>query len=165
MNIVDSYMDICGPCSTDPDTHSFSILTKEGTHNVYYSSFHKLKDYMNSTAILNHMRIALIPNKGNKWIWVLNCQHFGVKHAAQMACFVNVVNNIPADYSETLLNVYILNGGPIIQGTLKTLLHFFSPEYVSKIRYLKGSRIEVLSQLEKVGWAVSDAYPILQYVA
>lgn len=158
-------MDTCVPCSTDPETHSFSIITKVGIHNVYYTSFLKVKDYTNTAAILNHLRVALIPNGDTKWVWIINCQHFGIKHTAQISCFINLVKYVRAHYSDTLLNVYILNGGTIIQGTLKTLVPFFKPEFVSKIKYIKGSRIEVLSQLQHHGWTVSEAYPVLQYVA
>lgn len=68
---------MCKLCDTDPTSHCF-IKIDEG---VYYSSVARCTDFTDATALAEHIKEVVTPNR--PWIWIFDCKGISAKHIAQ----------------------------------------------------------------------------------
>jgi hypothetical protein len=155
----------CAKCKLDSTTHSFSHITKWATYHVYYTSFARLKDYNNSETILAHIRGALAPLRGEPWLWVIDSDAFAIKHAMSLPALMNIAKFMRDNYANQLAGMYILNSGTLLQGTITHIMPLFDSTFQRKLTYLNGSALQLLPELEKIGWGSSEKMVLVATVA
>jgi len=148
--------DACAACKLDPNTHSFSYVTKWATYHVFYTSFAKLKDFANSEAILAHIRGALVPIQGEPWLWVVDCDAFAMKHAMSLTALLEIARFMRDNYAHQLAGMYVLNSGTLLKGTIAHILPLFDPSFQRKLIYLSGSALQLMPELGKIGWGSTE---------
>lgn len=155
----------CAACKLDPNTHSFSYITKWATYHVFYTSFAKLKDFANSEAILAHMRGALVPIGAEPWLWVVDCDAFAMKHAMALKALMDIARFIRDNYANQLAGMYILNSGTLLKGTIAHILPLFDATFQRKLIYLSGSALQLMPELGKMGWGSTETMVLVATIA
>ena len=155
----------CDACKRDPDTHSFSYVTKWATYHVFYTSFAKLKDVANSEAILAHIRGALAPIGAEPWLWVVDCDAFAMKHAMSLKALMDIARFMRDNYAHQLAGMYILNSGTLLKGTIAHIMPMFDATFQRKLTYLSGSALQLMPELEKIGWGRTETTVLVATIA
>ena len=155
----------CSACVADRFTHSFSHVTQWGAHHIYYTSFAKLKDYSNSEAILAHIRGALMPIGEEPWLWVIDCDSFGMKHAMSLRALMAIARFMRDTYATQLVGMYVLNSSSLLQGTITHIMPMFDASFQRKLTYLSGSALQLMTELEQRGWGSSEKVVLVATVA
>jgi len=158
-------IDACAACKRDPDTHSFSYVTKWATYHVFYTSFAKLKDIANSEAILAHIRGALAPIGAEPWLWVVDCDAFAMKHAMSLKALMDIARFMRDNYANQLAGMYILNSGTLLKGTIAHIMPMFDATFQRKLTYLSGSALQLMPELEKIGWGRTETTVLVATIA
>ena len=155
----------CAACKLDSDTHSFSYVTKWATYHIFHTSFAKLKDYNNSETIIAHMRAALAPIQGEPWLWVIDCDAFALKHAMCLPAHINIAKFMRDNYTYQLAGIYVLNSGSLLKSTITHIMPLFDPDMQRKVTYLNGSALQLMPELEKIGWKSAETMMLVATVA
>ena len=155
----------CAACKLDPNTHSFSYVTKWATYHVFYTSFAKLKDFNNSEDILAHIRGTLAPIGAEPWLWVVDCDAFALKHAMCLPTLMNLARFMRDNYANQLAGMYVLNSGTLLKGTIAHILPLFDPSFQRKLTYLSGSALQLMPELEKIGWGKTETMVLVATIA
>jgi len=155
----------CAKCKLDPDTHSFSYVTKWATYHVFYTSFAKLKDYSNSEAILAHIRGALAPIGEEPWLWAIDCDAFAMKHAMSLSALLTIAKYLRDKYTYQLAGMYVLNSGTLLKGTISHIMPLFDETFQRKLTYLSGSALQLMPELEKKGWGGTETMVLVATIA
>jgi len=99
---------ICEKCLKDPQAHSFQLLKGDSYECYYYTCPANATHYDDAEGIINHMRIEL--NKINKpWIWIFDCQDYGLKHLAAANVGFKIANFLNSDESIGLEKIIVIN--------------------------------------------------------
>jgi hypothetical protein len=151
----------CAHCRIDPTTHSFSKLTMRGSAHVFYTNFLHVKDYSPPQSIIDHLSASLDPLAGQPWIWLLDCEHFTIRHASKAPYFMGLIRIFKERYCSTLTGIYVLHGSSLLQSTLTVIMPLLDNGIVSMIQYVRGSPLEMTRQLETMGWSLKEIKPIL----
>ena len=155
----------CAKCTLDPNAHSFSYITKWATYHVYYTSFAKLKDFNNSDDILAHIRGSLAPIQGEPWLWVVDCDAFAMKHAMCLPALMNIAKYMRDNYAHQLAGMYVLNSGTLLKGTIAHIMPLFDSTFQRKLTYLSGSALQLMPELEKIGWGRTETTVLVATIA
>ena len=155
----------CAACKVDSLTHSFTHVTKWGANHVFYTSFAKLKDYSNSGAILAHIRGALAPIGTEPWLWIVDCDAFGMKHAMALSALMTIAKFMRDNYANQLVGMYVLNTSTLLQTTISHIMPLFDASFQRKLTYRGGSALQLMKELEGLGWGASETMVLVATIA
>uniref|UniRef100_A0A6C0AQQ4 CRAL-TRIO domain-containing protein n=1 Tax=viral metagenome TaxID=1070528 RepID=A0A6C0AQQ4_9ZZZZ len=152
---------MCDLCRVNPNTHSFEKITEQrGTH-VFYTSFQHILDYSHFPSVRNHIELGLAPVTGKPWAWIIDCKYLESKHLIQLHFAVQMIKYLRREHTRFLQNIYILNGGLLVNVALKTLMPFVDRTFYKSIIMIEGSRLDILMRLEGLGWSLKESEPIM----
>ena len=102
---------ICEICVKEPGAHSFTYLCKTNKVNtfeyVFYTCIGDSKRYNDSDGIITHYTNCLNLMNPDKWIWIFNCDGFGMKHYAEIHTITKLAKLI-RDYGKVEA-IYLVN--------------------------------------------------------
>ena len=159
----------CALCLTDPLTHSFdrlgSFIRDGKACHVFYTSFKTIKDYSNSKAISEHITGHLDDISGEPWIWMMDCKFVQSKHMMQLGVAMKLLKMLRESYGARLMNLYLINSGPIINTALTAFSPFLSKEFKESIHRVPGTALELLTALTgKYGWTMAEVEPFIKRI-
>jgi CRAL/TRIO domain len=159
----------CALCLVDPLTHSFdpigTIVRNGISHHVFYTSYRTIKDYSNSKAISEHITGYLDDISGAPWIWMMDCKFVQSKHMMQLGVAMKLLKMLRESYGARLMNLYLINSGPIINTALTAFSPFLSKEFKESIHRVPGTALELLTTLTgKYGWTMAEAEPFIKRI-
>jgi len=159
----------CVACVADPLTHSFdpigTVVRNGIVHHVFYTSYRTLKDYSNSKAISAHITGCLDDVSGEPWIWMMDCKFIQGKHMMQLGVAMKLLKMLRDSYGVRLMNLYLINSGPIINTALKAFSPFLSKEFKESMHKVPGTPLELLTAFTgKHGWTVAEIGPFIKRI-
>lgn len=132
--------DICETCDKEPGSHSFTYLCKtlrpELCEYIFYTCVGDAKKYNDSDGIIKHYKNFLNKMNPDKWIWVFNCDGFGLKHYTEintikkLALLVKTFGRIEA--------IYIVNSPGLLDVVLNIVQPILDKETFGKIKLVKS---------------------------
>jgi len=124
-----------------------------------------MKDYTNSAAISAHIMEKLQDISGGQWIWVVDCKFVQAKHMVQIGVALKLLEMLRLKYGLTLMAIYLLNSGTVIQSAMTALSPFITKEFSEKVYKLQGTALELLVVLTKqYGWTQAEADPLIRRI-
>ena len=156
----------CAGCLADPLTHSFerigSVVRNGIVHYVFYTSYRTIKDYSNSKAISEHITGCLDDVSGAPWIWIMDCKFVKSKHMMQLGVAMKLLKMLRDSYGVRLMNLYLINSGPIINTALAAFSPFLSKEFKESMHKVPGTPLELLTAFTgKHGWTTAEIGPFI----
>jgi hypothetical protein len=156
---------MCDLCRVNSNTHSFDSITEVSGVHVFYTSFQNLLDYSNFTNVRNHIEGELSRVPQLPWAWIIDCKYLESKHMFQLNFAVSIVKYLRRTHTQSLVNIYLLNGGLLMGSALKVLSPFIDKTFYSSIQMLHGTRLELLGQFQARGWMNRDLEPLMARLA
>ena len=124
-----------------------------------------MKDYSDSAAISAHIMERLQDISGASWIWIVDCKFVQAKHMVQIGVALKLLEMLRLKYGLTLMAIYLLNSGAVIQSAMTALSPFITKEFSEKIYKIKGTTLELLVVLTKqYGWTQAEADPLIRRI-
>ena len=125
---------ICRTCYLDNTSHSCYIIKHETDVDIEYvytcpSEATKIDD---AEGVVIHYDNILSSIK-NKWIYVCDCENFGLKHALAINTATSTIKLINNKYSHNLIRINIINSNSFIHITLKVVWPFLNDELKKKL--------------------------------
>jgi len=155
----------CSACVQDPTTHSFEELGVHRQGHIFYTSYKSIKDHSNSAAISAHITERLDDISGAPWIWIIDCKFIQAKHMVQIGVALKLLEMLRLKYGFSLIGIYLLNSGAVIQSAMTALRPFITKEFSEKIYKLHGTPLELLMILTKqYGWTQAEADPVIRRI-
>lgn len=155
----------CSACVQDPATHSFEEIGQHRQGHIFFTSYKLMKDYTNSAAISAHIMEKLQDISGGQWIWVVDCKFVQAKHMVQIGVALKLLEMLRLKYGLTLMAIYLLNSGTVIQSAMTALSPFITKEFSEKVYKLQGTALELLVVLTKqYGWTQAEADPLIRRI-
>jgi hypothetical protein len=69
------------------------------------------------------------------------------------------------NYANQLAGMYVLNSGTLLKGTIAHILPLFDPSFQRKLTYLSGSALQLMPELEKIGWGSTETMVLVATIA
>jgi len=124
-----------------------------------------MKDYTDSAAISGHIMERLQDISGGQWVWIVDCKFVQAKHMVQIGVALKLLEMLRLKYGLTLIAIYLLNSGTVIQSAITALSPFITKEFSEKIYKLYGTPLELLMILTKqYGWTQAEADPVIRRI-
>jgi hypothetical protein len=133
--------------------------------HIFYTSYKSIKDHSNSAAISAHITERLDDISGAPWIWIIDCKFIQAKHMVQIGVALKLLEMLRLKYGFSLIGIYLLNSGAVIQSAMTALRPFITKEFSEKIYKLHGTPLELLMILTKqYGWTQAEADPVIRRI-
>jgi hypothetical protein len=153
---------MCAKCRVDPKTHSFRPITTVGDKTVFFTSTKHNKDYTNAQDILAHLTGEVEPlhEKGQPWIWIVDCRGIGVAHASAMGVAADLTRAIKERYYAHMHGTILLNPPAAMNAIISMSLQIAGP--TAALTVLNGSPLELYMEFQKQGWKPQEVAPLIQ---
>lgn len=154
---------VCEACLKDPKTHSFFKVgqTLDGK-NIFYTCPAKSKEYGHAPNIVKHYKAHLDETGPYPWIWIFDCNGFGIKHMSSLEVGKALAKLIDEEYSETLHAIYIVNEAWQIKALIDIIWGLIKKTTRQKVHHVKGSALETIVSFEKLGFETQAVHRLLQ---
>jgi hypothetical protein len=136
-------MNICEICEKEPGSHSFTYLCRTTNKNifeyVFYTCIGDSKKYNDPDGIITHYTNCLNTMNPDKWIWVFNCDGFGLKHYTEVSTISRLAHLIKT-YGK-VENIYIVNSPGLLDIVLKIVRPILDTETYKKIKVINPENL------------------------
>jgi hypothetical protein len=153
---------ICSICYNEPFSHSFSLICKtDDDVYIFYTKFANAKLYDDTKGILNHTNNYLSYINPNKWIWIVDCIGFELKHSLQIKTALGLINIIKT--FGKLKYMFVTNSNIFFEGLFKFVSSVFTEELKKKIFIFTKNDMKTLylEHISKLDITNSDEKEIL----
>ena len=158
----------CLKCQQDPLMHSFEKigeLHREKRAHVFYTTYKSMKDHSNAQDIEQHILDELGRINGEQWIWIIDCKFIQAKHMVHINVPIRLLKILSGKFGDGLINVFLINSGPIIASALIALKPFISRQFESYIRKISGSPLELHEVFIKTyAWSPIETEPVIRRI-
>jgi hypothetical protein len=153
----------CQDCIDIPNSHSFELLCKS-RHSVtnqdvifYYTKVSNAIKYNDTNGILEHYENLLTKSNPDSWIWVFDCNGFGLKHSLEIKTAIGISKII--NKFGKVKNIFVINSNYFINA-VQRIVNFVLDNEISKniILIKKDEKTKYLIELTKYLYYSSDDY-------
>mgnify|MGYP001175049477 FL=1 len=135
---------ICNICHLEPGSHSLKKISENENTTIYYTCPAQATKYYDCSGIIQHYDNELQTIKTEKWIWVMDCKGFDMKHFMQPQVGIGLGELISKKYSTNLEKIYVINPNwyiysmttiiwPFLNEKMRTIIVYDSKEYTTHI--------------------------------
>ena len=143
----------CPICAKIPEAHTFVNIGTLQNITLIYSSPARSRDYKESDAQFENMRIHLNSMKTGPWIWLFDCRGMQLKHAASVGFAQKLGKLLSDEHSNVLQGIYILHPNTWMKATIKVMKTMFKESMFKKLHLLEGEKLELYVKLESLGFS------------
>jgi hypothetical protein len=123
----------CPWCKENPRSHSFRLLKTIENVSYIYCKPASAELYNDSESIKAHFN-GLIMDIPDKWVFILDCQDFSLKHAIELGIAKDIAEILYRN-QQNILNIVIMNANAYIDIPLVFIRNFLNQEINDKIIY------------------------------
>lgn len=142
---------ICKICAKEPGSHSFTYLCRTQKPDlfeyVFYTCIGDAKKYNDADGIITHYSGLLNKMNPDKWIWVFNCDGFGLKHYTEINTITKLAHLIKS--FGRVEAIYLVNAPGLLNLVLKMVQPILDKETFGRIKIVKSHEILEEILLEK----------------
>ena len=147
----------CQKCKIKPGFHSFDYLTDISGVQFYYSFPAHNTDSINTREdMLNY--VGHLP-RNRKWSLLFHMHGYGVSKMMPIPVAYELIQIILRDFTDSLEKIYIIEG-KWFMNLLYLAFPFLSHEIREKFVLLEGSKLEVITELRKLGLNMKHLDPL-----
>ena len=127
---------ICTICAKQPDSHSFMCLCKTINNKyIFYTKFASAKLYNDTEGITTHFENLLKFVNPSSWIWIVDCNGFGLKHSLEIKTAMRLLNIVKKNGN--IHRIIIINANTFIYNIYKLIKISFSEDLQNKTIFIK----------------------------
>lgn len=141
----------CPKCAVNPESHSFTKFGKHQNADLFLTAPARVLDYMESEEKIVNFKLHLDSTKNNPWIWIFDCGDMQMKHFSSLNYTRKLAQILANEHENHLKEVWIIRPNTWMKMTVKFLKTVFSSPLINKIKILEGEKMELYTNLEKVG--------------
>jgi hypothetical protein len=142
---------ICEICAKEPGSHSFTYFCRTQKPNIYeyvfYTCIGDAKKYKDSEGIVAHYSGCLNTMNPDKWIWVFNCDGFGLKHYTEVNTITKLANLVKT--FGRVEAIYLVNPPKLLDVFFKIVKPILDKDTYGRIKVVKSQQIVDEVLLEK----------------
>lgn len=153
---------ICKTCFNSPGSHSFSLICKTlDDEYIFYTKFANARLYDDTKGILAHIKTYLSYINPDKWIWIVDCVGFELKHSIEFKTAYGIMNIIKT--FGKLKYMFITNSNMLFDGMFKIVSVVCSEELKKKLFIFNKNdmRVSYLEHISKLNIINIDEKKIL----
>ena len=124
---------MCNLCDTDPKSHSFFKMGRQGGASMFYSCPGDATNH-ETNGVLAHYREVLENNGGEKWIFIFDATGFTLYHSTRIASARGLLA-IFNEYGDSLQEGRITNATSFAKTMFSAIRPFASAEIFKKIKW------------------------------
>jgi len=137
-HIPPSSLNECPRCKIDPNAHSFEQKSSINGVTVFYTCPAKATHYNDRDGILEHVEITLANHGDLPWIFEIDGQGFGIKHAMEVQLIIGLMRVISQTYGKNLLQINILHPTVTFHTILMVIWPFLDDNIRAIVRICEG---------------------------
>jgi hypothetical protein len=123
----------CPWCKVNPNSHSFRLIKTILDISYIYCKPASAELYNDTESVTNHFN-GLISDIPNKWVFILDCQDFTLKHAIELGIAKEIATILYRN-QQNIVNIIIMNPNAYIDIPLVFIRNFLNEEINNKIIY------------------------------
>jgi hypothetical protein len=123
----------CPWCQINPNSHSFRLIKTIEDISYIYCKPANAELYNDIESVTNHLN-GLISDIPNKWVFILDCQDFSLKHAIELEIAKEIATILYRNQNN-IVNIIIMNPNVYIDIPLVFIRNFLNQEINDKIIY------------------------------
>jgi len=139
---------ICNICNLEPGSHSLRKISEKNNTTIYYACPAEASKYYDCSGIIHHYDNELQTITTEKWIWVMDCNGFDMKHLMQAQVGIGLGELISKKYSENLEKIYVINPNWYIYSMTSIVWPFIGKKVRSRIVYDTNKYITNIENLD-----------------
>lgn len=135
---------ICSICELDPSSHSLKKISENENMTIYYTCPAQASKYYDSSGIIHHYNNELNTIKSEKWMWIVDCSGYSLKHLMQHQVGIGLGELISKKHSHNLEKICIINPNwyiysmcsivwPFLNKKVKSIILYDNNEYISNL--------------------------------
>ena len=127
---------ICPICVKQPNAHSFMCLCQTISNKyIFYTKFASAKLYNDTEGILKHHENLLNFVNPSSWIWIVDCNGFGLKHSLEIKTAFGLLNMIRKNGN--VHRILIINANSFIYNIYKIVKLSLNEDLQKKTVFIK----------------------------
>jgi hypothetical protein len=153
----------CQRCVDFPYAHSFELLFKaknietQKDVNFYYTKVSDAIRYNDTNGILLHYQNLLNMSKPDSWVWIFDCNGFGLKHSLEIKTAIGLSRII--NQFGRVENILVINSNFFINAILKIVKVVLDTDISRKIILISSNKKrKYRKELSKYLYYNSDNY-------
>ena len=158
--------DYCMICHQTPSAHSFEMVCRvPRTDNlqevIFYTKVANAIKYDDTKGILNHYENLLRFVNPDKWIWIFDCDQFGLKHSLEMKTAKNIASLISR--FGKVKKIIVINSNTFINVVYKAIKVFLDDEITKNTIMIKSDeKTKYMNELLKLHLQSDDFNDLMQ---
>jgi hypothetical protein len=143
----------CDICDKLPNAHSFRVICNtifkdNNTISVYYTKVDEAIRYDDTEGILQHYENLLRYDSPSDWIWIFDCDGYGLKHSMEIKTAIGIAKII--NKSLGLRRILVINSNFLINMMFKTVKIFLNNQLINNtVMIKKEEKTKFLLELSK----------------
>ncbi len=125
----------CEDCVKQPNSHSFELLCKVyekdngNLVHIYYTKVSNAIKYNDTEGILRHYENLLSYSEPDKWVWIFDCEGFGLKHSLEIKTAIGIAKIL--NRFKKIKNILVINSNYFIN-IIQRAVNFVLNNEISK---------------------------------
>jgi len=143
---------LCSKCKINPKTHHFVKFGSLNGMSLYYTSPVKSLEIIDNPEKFVYFKAHLEQAKAEgKWIWIFDCADMRNEHFVSIDFTKNLFKEISENQLNSLMGIWVIHPNTWMRTSISVVTPLFKKEVISKIKVVEGNRLELISNLEKLG--------------
>ena len=153
----------CEECLVQPNSHSFELLCKVNDKktnnivNIYYTKVANAIKYNDTEGILRHYENLLTYSEPDSWVWIFDCNDFGIKHSLEIKTAIGISKIL--NRFKKIKNILVINSNYFINA-IQRAVNFVLNNEISKntIMIRSDEKTKYLLELTKYNYRSQDDF-------
>lgn len=153
----------CEECLLQPNSHSFELLCKVNDKktnnivNIYYTKVANAIKYNDTEGILRHYENLLTYSEPDSWVWIFDCNDFGIKHSLEIKTAIGISKIL--NRFKKIKNILVINSNYFINA-IQRAVNFVLNNEISKntIMIRSDEKTKYLLELTKYNYTSPDDF-------
>jgi hypothetical protein len=133
----------CDVCHQIPSSHSFEVVCHVPRIDnikeiIFYTKVANAIKYDDTEGILNHYENLLRLENPDQWIWIFDCDHFGLKHSLELKTAKRIANLI-SNFGK-VKKILVINSNTFINFVYRAIKGFLDREITKNIIMIKSDQ-------------------------
>ena len=143
---------LCTKCKSNPKMHNFIKFGSMNGTALYYTSPVKSQEIIDTPEKFVYFKAHLNQAKAEgKWIWIFDCSDMQTEHFVSIDFSKNLLKEISEHHLDSLMGLWVIHPNTWMRTSISVVTPLFKKEVISKIKVIEGTRLELISNLQKEG--------------
>ena len=144
-------MNTCSRCKERPGAHSFVPVLLSGGCTYIYTAPARA-EHITTPEQFAVFKTHLEPLRATRWIWIMDCRDMTTAHYTNTTFTHLMMTCLATEHEDSLQDIWILNAGFLIHGSVAFLRTFLPGQTMQKLRVTKVADLEHVAPTPLQEW-------------